>query len=250
VWKRFGRYPLCLRSENKNDAATVLFREGQVMQNIFGAVSEKWKMRGTSARKKMWDREYASGFGELLKSPEAVEHNLTLVDFMTSAKKATTILDVCCGEGILLDCLERTSYQKYVGFDFSDIALKNASKRANAKSSFTRGIAETFVPDGHFESIVFNECLYCLAEPLRVLHRYEQYLEADGVMLVSLFTKTERVKLLAAEISTSFKVMRNASLTNGQGTWECFMLLSTADAAPPRSSRRRFFLPRSYGKNL
>jgi 2-polyprenyl-3-methyl-5-hydroxy-6-metoxy-1,4-benzoquinol methylase len=204
------------------------------MQNIFGAVSQKWKMRATSTRRKMWDSEYASGFGDLLKLPEAVEHNLTLVDFMTNAKKNTTILDVCCGEGILLDCLERSGYERYVGFDFSDVALKNASKRANAKTSFTRGIAETFVPEGHFESIVFNECLYCLAEPLRVIHRYERYLAADGVILVSLFTKTETVKLLAAEISTSFKVMRNASVTNGQGTWECFMLLGTAASSPAK----------------
>lgn len=166
----------------------------------------------------MWDNEYASGFGDLLKLQEAAEHNFTLVDFISSAKKNVTVLDVCCGEGILLDCLERIGYQRYQGFDFSDVALRNASKRANAKTSFARGIAETFVPDGHFDSIVFNECLYCLAEPLHVIHRYERHLAADGVMLVSLFTKTERVKRLAAEISTSFEVMRNASVTNGQGT--------------------------------
>ena len=208
------------------------------MQNIFGAISQKWKMRARSAREKMWDREYSSGFGNLLKLPEAVEHNSTLVDFMTSAKKDRTILDVCCGEGILLDSLEHIGYQRYLGFDFSEVALKTASKRANAKTSFTRGIAETFIPDGCFQSIVFNECLYCLAEPVRVIRRFEQYLEPDGVTLISLFTKTERVKLLAAAISTKFKVMRNASVTNGQGTWECFMLLRTPRFRPP------------YGKNL
>jgi 2-polyprenyl-3-methyl-5-hydroxy-6-metoxy-1,4-benzoquinol methylase len=208
------------------------------MQNIFGAISHKWNMRARSAREKMWDREYSSGFGDLLRLPEAVEHNSTLVDFMTSAKKNTTILDVCCGEGILLDGLERAGYQRYLGFDFSEVALKTASKRANAETSFTRGIAETFIPDGHFESIVFNECLYCLAEPIPVIHRYERYLAAEGVMLVSLFTKTERVKRLAAAISTSFRVMRNASVTNAQGTWVCFMLLRTPRFRPP------------YGKNL
>jgi 2-polyprenyl-3-methyl-5-hydroxy-6-metoxy-1,4-benzoquinol methylase len=220
------------------------------MQNIFGAISQKWKMRSRSAREKMWDSEYASGFGELWKLPEAVEHNWTLVDFMTSAKKNTTILDVCCGEGILLDSLERTGYERYAGFDFSDVALRNASKRANPRTSFTRGVAETFVPEGCFDSIVFNECLYCLAEPLEVIRRYEQYLAADGVMLVSLFTKTERVKRLAAEISTNFKVMRNTSVTNGQGTWECFMLLGTRESVPPRPSQWRHFLPRGQGKNL
>jgi 2-polyprenyl-3-methyl-5-hydroxy-6-metoxy-1,4-benzoquinol methylase len=194
------------------------------MQDIFGAIARNWKMRKISARRQMWDSEYASGFGDQLRLPEAVEHTFTLVDFMTSAKKNTTILDVCCGEGLLLDCLETAGFEKYVGFDFSTVALDDASQRANAKASFARGVAETFVPDGQFDCIVFNECLYCLAEPIRMMRRYEQYLATDGVMLVSLFTKTDGVKSLAAEVSRSFKVMRNASVTNRQGTWECFML--------------------------
>ena len=71
-----------------------------------------------------------------------------------------------------------------------------------------------------------------------MIHRYERYLAPDGVTLISLFMKTEKVKLLAAAISTNFKVMRNASVTNGQGIWECFMLLRTPRFRPP------------YGKNL
>jgi 2-polyprenyl-3-methyl-5-hydroxy-6-metoxy-1,4-benzoquinol methylase len=198
------------------------------MLNVFDAIRQKWKTRTVGARKRMWDGEYASGFGDLLKLPEALEHNLTLIDFMASAQKNKAVLDVCCGEGNLLDSLERTGYQRYLGFDFSDVALKNAFKRANSKASFARGIAENFVPDGQFDSIVFNECLYCLNEPLRVLHRYEQYLAADGVMLVSLFTKTQKVKLLATEIPRTFNVTRSTSVTNQQGTWECFMLMGAS----------------------
>jgi len=181
-------------------------------------------MRIAGARKRMWDEQYASGFGHQLKLPEEHEHNQTLVDFMISANKNKTILDVGCGEGLLLDYVDRWGYQKYVGVDFSEVALRNASKRADSKTSFVSGLAETFVPDGQFDSIIFNECLYCFADPLKVIRRYERYLTPDGVMLVSLFTKTERIKLLAAEISKGFTVMRKASVTNGTGTWECSML--------------------------
>jgi 2-polyprenyl-3-methyl-5-hydroxy-6-metoxy-1,4-benzoquinol methylase len=193
------------------------------MPNIIGAIKLKWNTILVGTRKRMWDRQYASGFGYQLRLPEEQEHNQTLVEFMVSASKNKTILDVGCGEGLLLDYLDRWGYQKYVGIDFSDVALRNASKRANAKTSFVSGLAESFVPDGQFDSIIFNESLYCFADPLQVIHRYERYLTPDGVMLVSLFTKTERIKLLALEIPKGFNVARSASVTNGAGTWECSM---------------------------
>jgi 2-polyprenyl-3-methyl-5-hydroxy-6-metoxy-1,4-benzoquinol methylase len=194
------------------------------MPNILSALKLKWNTILVGARKRMWDRQYASGFGYQLRLPEEQEHNQTLVEFMVSANKNKTILDVGCGEGLLLDYLDRWGYQKYVGIDFSDVALRNASKRANAKTSFVSGLAESFVPDGQFDSIIFNECLYCFADPWQVIHRYEQYLTPHGVMLVSLFTKTERVKLLAAELPKHFRIARNATITNEAGTWECAML--------------------------
>jgi 2-polyprenyl-3-methyl-5-hydroxy-6-metoxy-1,4-benzoquinol methylase len=195
------------------------------MPNIISAIKHKWNTRILGARKRMWDGQYASGLGHQLNLPQEQEHHQTLVDFMVSAHKNKTILDVGCGEGVLLDYLDRCGYQKYVGIDFSDVALRNASKRANSKVSFVSGLAESFVPEGQFDSIVFDESLYYFEDPLQVLHRYERYLAPDGVMLVSLFTKTERIKLLAAEISKGFSVTRNASVTNGTGTWECSMLI-------------------------
>lgn len=195
------------------------------MQNIIAAIKRRWKSRSVSARQRMWDGEYASGFGDRLRLPDDQEHNRMLVDFMVSSNKNKTILDVCCGEGALLDALEPQGYQKYVGFDFSDVALRNVAKRADSRTSFVKGLAESFIPDGRFDSIVFNECLYCLADPLQVVRRYERYLLPDGVILVSLFTQTETIKLLAAEISKTFKVARHDTVTNGTGTWTCSMLM-------------------------
>jgi 2-polyprenyl-3-methyl-5-hydroxy-6-metoxy-1,4-benzoquinol methylase len=196
----------------------------QTMPNILNVIKHKWNMRIVGARKRVWDSLYASGFGYQLSLPGEQGHNQTLVDFMVSANKNKTILDVGCGEGLLLDYLDRWGYQRYVGIDFSDVALRNASKRADSKTYFISGLAETFVPDGQFDSIIFNECLYCFADPMQVMRRYEHYLTRDGVMLVSLFTKTEKIKLLAAEISKCSRVMRHASVTNATGTWECSML--------------------------
>jgi ribosomal protein L11 methylase PrmA len=72
-----------------------------------------------------------------------------LVEFMTSVDKNKTILDVGCGEGLLVDFLHKCGYEHYFGFDFSDVALQNAAKRADSKTVFTKGFVESFVLDGH-----------------------------------------------------------------------------------------------------
>jgi hypothetical protein len=48
------------------------------MRNILSVITHKWNNRNIAARKRMWDREYASGFGDQLRLPEALEHNLVL----------------------------------------------------------------------------------------------------------------------------------------------------------------------------
>jgi 2-polyprenyl-3-methyl-5-hydroxy-6-metoxy-1,4-benzoquinol methylase len=206
------------------------------MRDFIGTLRDGWKTRNVSARKRLWDGEYASGFGNQLKLPEEQAHNLTLVDFMVSAKKNETILDVSCGEGLLLDSLAPWGYPKYLGFDFSGVALMNASKRANSKASFVHGLAEFFDPDGQFDSIIFKQCLYHLEDPLQVIRRYQRYLAPDAAMLVSLYTKTDRVKLLAADISKIFRIRRSVSVSNGKGTWNCSML---AAASPAKLLQRR-----------
>jgi ubiquinone/menaquinone biosynthesis C-methylase UbiE len=115
-------------------------------------------------------------------------------------------------------------YESYLGVDISEVALRTASKRADAKTAFVQGEAESFVPEGEFDAIIFSECLYCFAEPLQVARQYERLLRGDGVMVVSLFVKTEKVKRLAEELSRRYEVVRRAVVKNERGSWECFLL--------------------------
>ena len=202
----------------------MLARTMRRIRNVIKTIRERWATRSVGAREKLWDKEYGSGFAEQLRLPEALEHNHTLVEFLVSAKKNKRILDVGCGEGLILEALEKWGYESYVGMDFSEVALRIASKQANAKTVFVHAVAESFVPDGEFDAIIFNECLYYLREPLRVVRHYEKFLSAGGVMAVSLFTKTERVKRLGEEIEKEFRVTRRATVRNGTGTWECYLV--------------------------
>jgi len=191
------------------------------MRNIFRALREKWATRTVEARKKLWDREYALGFGERLKLPEELDHHQKLVEFLVDGEKNKRILDVGCGEGLILDFLQ--GYESYLGVDFSEVALQAASKRADAKTVFVQAEAESFVPAGEFDAIIFNECLYCFAEPLEVARHYGRFLRGDGVMVVSLFVKTERVKRLGEELSKRYEVVRKVVVKNERGSWECIL---------------------------
>ena len=194
------------------------------MRNLIATIKHKWANRSVQSRQRLWDKEYANGFGEVLKLPQERAHYATLVDFMASAGKNRTILDVGCGEGGLLDLLGPCGYEKYLGVDFSEVALKRAAQRANASTAFVHASAESFVPGERFDVIVFNECLYYFHEPLRVLQRYPQYLAPGGIILISMLRKTDRVKQLNEEISRKYKVAQRATVTNQGGTWDCMMI--------------------------
>jgi SAM-dependent methyltransferase len=194
------------------------------MRNPFAALKQKWANRSIGAKRKMWDSLYASGFGQTLELPREYEHYSTLVDLIVLTNKNKTVLDVCCGEGLLLDFLESRGYQKYVGFDFSEIALKNAAKRVRPNASFVWGLAESFDPEGCFDAIVFNESLYYLRDPMTVLRRYAAYLALDGLMMVSVFLKSESNQRLVREMSIAYDVAQTVVVTHGQDAWHCAAL--------------------------
>jgi 2-polyprenyl-3-methyl-5-hydroxy-6-metoxy-1,4-benzoquinol methylase len=99
------------------------------VRNIIAAIKQKWTNRSVRSRQRLWDKEYAHGFGDLLKLPQERAHYATLIDFMVSAAKNKTILDVCCGEGALLDLLETCGYQKYLGVGAKQMQASEEQKK-------------------------------------------------------------------------------------------------------------------------
>jgi ubiquinone/menaquinone biosynthesis C-methylase UbiE len=192
------------------------------MGNIFKALLQKWAAREVRARKKLWDNEYASGFGDQLKLPGEAEHHRKLVELLVEAGKSKKILDVGCGEGLILDYLK--DYESYLGVDFSEVALRAASRRTDAKTAFIQAEAESFVPAREFDAIIFNESLYYFDEPLKAARHYGRFLQSDGVLAVSIFMKTDNVRRLAADLAKRYEVVRRESITNERGSWLCLLL--------------------------
>lgn len=140
---------------------------------------------GTSAE--LWDHQYRSGRWAYLSTLEQLPRYALLAAWIERLHPAASVLDVGCGEGILIEWLR--SCRRYEGIDISQTALVSAKNRPprTEHQVFHCASAEAFYSSCStaFDCIVFNEVLYCCADPIQLLARYERLLTPAGHLLVS-----------------------------------------------------------------
>ena len=136
---------------------------------------EEWNS-GYSNR--MWD--YLYQLGELARYS-------VIVGYCQYFKSTAKVLDIGCGEGILQERLGIHWYSKYVGIDISGTAIERAIKKQNEKTFFIREDATQYTPNERFDIIIFNECLFYFEDPLKLVKRYESFLNHQGVIIISIF---------------------------------------------------------------
>jgi trans-aconitate methyltransferase len=120
------------------------------------------------------------------------------------------VLDVGCSQGLLQEGLR---YGRYVGVDSHGPAIERAAARADHRTTFLHGDADTFQPDQNADAIVLNEVLYYLPRPLDTVKRYAQHLAPGGVLIISLFLHTWATRRLMRHISTAFPVTETVVVT-------------------------------------
>ncbi len=135
----------------------------------------------------VWDVEYRRGDLDYFESlPELGRYSL-LVGYVRFFGPARSLLDVGCGEGVLLDRLAASDFERYVGTDVAPAAIARARAREIPnRVSFHLG----HLPPaelGRFQFIVCNEVLYCLDRPREMLARLSQLLEPGGYLLASIW---------------------------------------------------------------
>jgi 2-polyprenyl-3-methyl-5-hydroxy-6-metoxy-1,4-benzoquinol methylase len=111
-------------------------------------------------------------------------------------KPSGRVLDLGCGEGVLLQQIPATASVDYTGIDLSQVAITEATKRIRDASleRFVCGDIEKFaaVNRSPFDVIVFNEVLYYVADPSATVTRYRNILAAEGIVIVSVFHRKAR----------------------------------------------------------
>ncbi len=155
-----------------------------------------WSTTGmweTRQSKESWDREFLTGHWRCLESIEELAHYSLIVGY-ASALAPTTILDVCCGQGVLAGHLKPVPYQRYLGIDFSSDAVGKASHlHADARTSFVVADARAFASEEVFDLIVFNECLYYFGNPTEMIRKYVKNLAPKGKIIISMFAAPENM---------------------------------------------------------
>ncbi len=135
-----------------------------------------------------WDEEYSSGRWSYLGDFEQVPRYALLAAWCEKLKSGASVLDIGCGEGILLNWLR--SYKYYEGVDFSKVAIERAKKthKHSDIQSFHYSSAESFceVCRKRFDLIVFNEILYYCVNPIELMRHCESLLETGGYFIVSI----------------------------------------------------------------
>jgi 2-polyprenyl-3-methyl-5-hydroxy-6-metoxy-1,4-benzoquinol methylase len=168
--------------------------------------------------KKRWDEIFKLGEWDYLKGPKERPRYLIISAYANNFKKKNpVILDVCCGEGILIKMLK---FSKYLGTDISQIAI-NKAKKINKKNITLRCIdARTYRTDKKFDIIIFNEFLYYLKEKEYqiLLKKYCTYLKEGGIFIISTFSKEPSTKAIWKYLKKNFTLIDYVLITNRYGT--------------------------------
>jgi 2-polyprenyl-3-methyl-5-hydroxy-6-metoxy-1,4-benzoquinol methylase len=135
-----------------------------------------------------WEAQYAAGRWDFLGQLSELSRFSILAGYIWHLKPGGAVLDVGCGQGVLLRRLPSSSYSRYVGIDVSGSAVSAAQKQQNERSTFLAADCENYSPAEQFDVIVFNEVLCCLRDPLRTVERYARSLNPNGLLLVSMCT--------------------------------------------------------------
>jgi 2-polyprenyl-3-methyl-5-hydroxy-6-metoxy-1,4-benzoquinol methylase len=178
-------------------------------------------------REKRWNTEYAEGGWDWLRNLDELAHHCVLAGYVDYLKPGGSVLDVGCGEGVFQEQL-RGADGRYMGVDFEE-PIKKAQHKVDELTRFVVGDMNEFTTTERFDVIVFNESIYYLHDTAAGLQRYEQFLNPDGIVLISMHGK-ERNEAIWATIDARYQVLDAVTMTNSRGiSW------TTKALVPPGS---------------
>lgn len=197
---------------------------------FFGRKISAWEgrqgRRDAPGLQEQWQAESAAATWRYPIDLDELSRYSVIAGYVQFLKPGAAVLDVGCGEGLLLQRFDRSTCRKYVGIDFCQTAIERASERADERSLFGCADAENFHPSGRFDVIVFNEVLYLLENPLAVLRRYEQWLEPGGVFITSSYGKSVRAAALRNRILQQYSAVDEVVVSSKKHAWWIDVLTS------------------------
>jgi 2-polyprenyl-3-methyl-5-hydroxy-6-metoxy-1,4-benzoquinol methylase len=168
---------------------------------------------------KIWDSEYRGGHWAFLQELDQMTRYSVIAGYIQALKPKGRLLDVGCGEGILLDRLGADNYSKFVGIDCAQAAIERALRKQHPRSIFIQADAEIYVPNEIFDTTIFNEVLYYFAEPLDVARRYRAWLSPGGLFITSLYAKSDRACAINRVLKKTYPSIDEVEITSHGQAW-------------------------------
>jgi 2-polyprenyl-3-methyl-5-hydroxy-6-metoxy-1,4-benzoquinol methylase len=165
-----------------------------------------------------WETQYRAGGWQFMRALDELGRYAVIAAFAQHLAPAGAVLDVGCGEGLLLDELRWRGYRRYLGVDLAEAAITAAGPRRDERTDFVAADAETFASGERFDVIVFNESVYYFHQPLATLRRYESMLAPGGALIVSMF-RSRRSQAIARLLEREYALRERTAVSNRKGTW-------------------------------
>jgi 2-polyprenyl-3-methyl-5-hydroxy-6-metoxy-1,4-benzoquinol methylase len=139
--------------------------------------------------KERFEEQYRQGGWDFLNSDLELPRYGVISSYMKNLGRPISLLDVGCGEGLILKFCDREWLVSYWGLDPSQTALDRISNILPGDRLVCAALEE-FSTDQKFDVILFNEVLYYTTDPESQLNSFRTYLKPGGVVLISAFKKS------------------------------------------------------------
>lgn len=176
-----------------------------------------------------WDDQYRSGKWDYLDSIDQLGHYAVIAGYVRHLNPSAAILELGCGNGLLVRYLEGMPLASYVGIDLSEEAVERARALAartvaSFPCRFRVGDFESQAPGGEFDLVVFAESIYYATRPLETLLRYSSALREGGSIIISMY-RYKNTAAIWKQIESRFSVEASVRLENARAQeWDIKVL--------------------------
>jgi len=194
---------------------TILSKAYKLLSHIKFKVWGHKTGKGRRVRALEWDKEFDDGCWEYLKNDQQAPRYEAILAILNDSTTSPAILDVGCGEGILVDYLKRgqIDFSDYLGLDISGQAINKARER-HPEVKFDKADVEKQLPDSKYDIIIFNECVYYFRSPLAVLQAFEKCLSDSGIYIISVFNVKD-YEQIQEKIYQSYRCINSKAVSDG-----------------------------------
>lgn len=182
---------------------------------------KRWQLYDAPLPREVWNEDYSDGYWDYMAEAFEAPRYAMIAGYVRVFARGGAVLDVGCGQGILLEHLGVGDVEDYLGFDLSREAVRTARERTGEETAFEVADAPSYRPDAPVDAVVFNEVLYYLEEPILQARRYAEHLRPGGVVITSMYHGSPRALAILRSLRRELTVKAESTTRCRGNTWTC-----------------------------